>query len=518
MKPSISADVCVIGAGISGLAVAVALQERGANVVVLERSSGTGGVLQTIQEQGFTFDCAANTLRVSEPAVWNLFRICGVESAIRRAEPAANKRYILRDGTLRPLKPHPISLLSTPLLSFKAKMRLLREPFITPLAVNDDGNNGGNNDGNDDETVADFMRRRVGDEALEYLVNPFVAGIYADSPCNLSVRAVFPTLWRFERQYGSLLKGAWKEFRPSSGASQSSDASQSSGSHILTFTGGMNTLIQGLVQTLGDRIQTDTAAHSITKETKEDAPDKTPPLHQWRVLTNKSDILCQHCIIATEAPEASLILASTDAAAAKQLSCIHYGQVALLHLGYAQSSVKRPLDSLGFLVPECERNTHTDYAESGLLGSLWNSAFFPHTAPPHHSAFTVFVGEEITRQLSQNMAGKNAVGESTAGKNTREFETNTATLDHTHPMLQGTMRHFRAVMEIDDEPVFSRVSVWRRGIPRYALGYAAHEVAWQKMEAAQKGLHLLGSYRGGVSVQDCILNALNLASNLALQR
>jgi protoporphyrinogen oxidase len=179
MNTHLTYDVCVIGGGISGLTAAYHLHKRGENVLVLERNTIAGGVLQAIQEQGFTFDCAANTVRSSDASFMTLVRELELESSLVQANNLAKQRLILRDGTLHALTPHPFSLLRSPLLSLQGKMRLLKEAFIKPCTGND-------------ETIADFMRRRLGAEVLEYLVSPVIAGIYAASPDCLRVRPPLP--------------------------------------------------------------------------------------------------------------------------------------------------------------------------------------------------------------------------------------------------------------------------------------------------------------------------------------
>jgi protoporphyrinogen/coproporphyrinogen III oxidase len=519
-----TADVCVIGGGISGLTAAFKLYQQGASVLLLERSARVGGVLRSVQTQGFIFDCGANTLRVSNDAVWSLIERCVPPAAIHTAAPSANKRYILRGGKLHAMQAHPLTLLRTTLLTTKAKLRLLSEPFVKAKRSANLGQSPVDESPTDessvDESLADFFQRRIGSEAVRYLLNPFVTGVYGAAPEHLSAQATFPNLCRYERESGSVLKGLlktkWAE-RKQPRASQT----------VMTFSGGMQTLAQGMAEQLGDRVQTGVEVHAV-RSTVHDKGD-------WLVETSAGTVSCLHCIVATEAPEAASLLAllpaslssslsqinadSSDNAcqnALKRLSTIRYGRLVMLHLGYNAAACGRVLDSFGFLVPACEREsasspTNTS-ANKYLLGALWNSAFFPHTAPAGHAAFTLFLSEEFLHHFTDESADENA-GEN-ASQNASENAPASA-CDLSSPLLHSILRDFHAIMQIDEPPVVSRLTVWNRAIPRYELGYTTHETAWKRLEDLHPGLHLLGSYRGGVSLQDCMLNAITLANTVA---
>jgi oxygen-dependent protoporphyrinogen oxidase len=461
-------DVCIIGGGISGLTAALALVRQGKRVFVLEQAHTVGGVLQSTSCAGFTFDAGANTLRVSEAEVRDFIASVVPAEMMRLANPATNKRYILHNGTLHPLKPHPISLLTSPLLSFKARLHLLAEPFTKPNFRTDTASNVFA-----DESLAAFVERRLGREIVEKILNPFVTGIYGTSPENLSVYETFPLLKRLEMQYGSLAKGAWKE--------RKTLFARTTPPSVMTFIGGMQTFARRIAELLGDAVRTQTEVYAVQR-----SDDKERG--RWCVSTSNGTIFCKHCIITTEAPAAAQILASLEKSTSRELSSIEYGKITLVHLGYKQALVSHPLDSFGFLIPESEGEP--------FLGALWNSAFFPHTAPPEHAAFTLFVGEETTRLLEHDDPN-------------REHD-----ISIQHPRLKPVVARFQEIMQIQGEPCVSNVRLWKRAIPRYAVGYGQFDAVWKSFEERNAGLHLLGSYRGGVSLQDCMKNALKTASEL----
>ncbi len=188
--------VVVIGAGISGLCVAYWLKKHGVNVVVLERDSRVGGTMKSLREDGWLVELGPNTALETTPLFQQLFNEIGITDKRVYANEAASKRYILRDGILHALPMGPASFLTSKLWTWRGKLRLLKEPFVGRAYH--------------EESVAEFVRRRLGSEFLDYAINPFVAGVYAGDPEQLSVQAAFPKLYALEEKYGGLVKGLIK--------------------------------------------------------------------------------------------------------------------------------------------------------------------------------------------------------------------------------------------------------------------------------------------------------------------
>lgn len=189
--------IAVAGAGVSGLSVAYWLQKAGHDVQVFEKEERIGGSVITEHQDGFLIDLGPNSILETSPIVTELVRELGIEDQKVYGNEASNNRYIVRDGMLQALPTSPIGFLKTSLFSARAKLRLLREPFIRPT-------NG------DEISLADFVRYRLGPEFLDYAVNPFVAGVYAGDPEHLSAPVAFPKLYALEQNYGSFIKGAVK--------------------------------------------------------------------------------------------------------------------------------------------------------------------------------------------------------------------------------------------------------------------------------------------------------------------
>src|SRR5699024_1971384 len=163
----------VIGAGISGLTAAYALQKRGIPATVYEKADEAGGVIRTVRKKNWLVEKGPNTLMINSERVWNLLGELRLEDAIIEAGSQAKRRFIARDHRPVALPTSPGAFLRTPLLSAGARLRLLKEPFVGPSEA-------------DDESIAAFIRRRLGREPLDYGVNPFVSGVYAGDPKKLS--------------------------------------------------------------------------------------------------------------------------------------------------------------------------------------------------------------------------------------------------------------------------------------------------------------------------------------------
>ncbi|MCK7526325.1 MAG: protoporphyrinogen oxidase [Ignavibacteriales bacterium] len=159
--------IVVIGAGISGLTSAYLLSKKGFDVTVIEKNNSVGGSIESVTENGFLFDRGPNSALETTPVIGQLIRELRLEPELLYASKQANKRYILRDNILHPLPMSPPGLIKTKLFSTKAKFRLMAEPFI-----------GRSNDGYY-QSLAEFVKRRLGQEFLDYAINPFVAGVYA---------------------------------------------------------------------------------------------------------------------------------------------------------------------------------------------------------------------------------------------------------------------------------------------------------------------------------------------------
>ena len=239
--------VAVVGGGITGLVAAYLLQRRGVHVTLFEAGDQVGGAIRTTRTDGFLAEHGPGAFLTS-PLADGLVEAVGLGPAVVEASPSANRRYVVRDGALVPFPVRPLAMLATPLLSPQAKVRVLMEPLVLSQATAED------------ESVASFVRRRLGPEVLDYAVDPFVSAIFAGDPEQLSVRHAFPRVAELEAQHGSLSRGLmasrWRRPTPAGSGIPAEFASASHArARLVSFADGMQSLPEALGAALGSAVQ-----------------------------------------------------------------------------------------------------------------------------------------------------------------------------------------------------------------------------------------------------------------------
>lgn len=449
--------IVVIGAGISGLTTAYLLFKEEYTVNVLEQKDRVGGSIETVSENGFLFDKGPNSGLETTPVIQQLVGDLNLEEQFVYANREGNKRYILRNGELHALPMSPPSFFKTELFSTKAKLRLIAEPFI-----------GGSKDGYY-QSIAEFVTRRLGKEFLDYAINPFVAGVYAGRPEELSVKSAFPKLYALEEEYGGLIIGTIRSIRK---RKKSKEVSKQS-AKMFSFKDGMKVLPEAIAKVLDNRLSTGVEVLSV-KKTSEGNYGVT-----YRKNGQTLTLLADVVLSTVPAYKAAEIFGSLDETLVKHLNEIYYPPVLVVYLVYDKSSVGQPLDGFGFLIPEKE--------EKSFLGAIWSSVIFPSRTDDSKASFTLFIG-----------------GSRDAGF-VDDVEQN---------VIDRARREFEMIMKIGAEPVSISKRFWPKAIPQYNLGYVEHENFFDHFEKDNKGIILSGNYRGGISVGDCIKNAEVVANKI----
>ena len=442
--------IVVIGAGISGLTTAYLLFKEGYDVIVLEQKDTVGGSIETVMENGFLFDRGPNSGLETTPLIRQLVEELKLENQFVYANREGNKRYILRNGELHALPMSPPAFIKSKLFSGKAKLRLLAEPFI-----------GRSKDGYY-QSIAEFVTRRLGKEFLDYAINPFVAGVYAGRPEELSVKSAFPKLYALEEDYGGLIIGTIRSIRKRKKSKETSKQS----AKMFSFKDGMKELPEAITRKLGNRVNTGVEVFSVRK-TSEGNYGVT-----YREGEQTLTLLADVVLSTVPAYKAAELFGYFDETLVKHLNEIYYPPVLVLYLIYERSVVGQPLDGFGFLIPEKE--------EKSFLGAIWSSVIFPNRADENKAAFTLFIG-----------------GSRDAGF-VDDVEQN---------VIDRARREFELIMKISAEPVLIAKRFWPKAIPQYNLGYVEHENFFDHFEKDNGGIMLGGNYRGGISVGDCIKNA-----------
>lgn len=440
----VTCDTVVVGAGLSGLVVAHALRESGMRVVTVEIADRPGGVLATRERDGFRYETAANSALDDGVTFGPLLAALGIESERIDTAKHAAKRFVVRDARLQPLPMSPPALLTTSTFSVGARLRLLREPLVRKRATGSE------------ESVAAFARRRLGDEWLDYAVDPFVSGVHAGDPEALSVKAAFPRLHALEQAHGSLLLGQIRRARARKGPAPAS----------FSFRGGMQTLTDALAA----RVDVLTNTTSSISPRSDGGFDVT--------LTGSHAIERVHArsvIVATPADAASQLVASFAPQAVQPLRSIAYAPVAIVVSAYRREDVAHPLDGFGFLVPSREHRP--------ILGTLFSSTMFEGRAPPGHVLLTTFVGGQRNPQA--------------------------ASLDDA-PLEASVARELHQLLDAD-RALWMETVRWPRAIPQYTLGHDERIAAIDRATAHLPTLFFSANWRGGISLADCIARSQQTA-------
>jgi oxygen-dependent protoporphyrinogen oxidase len=439
-------DAIVVGAGISGLVAAYRLKRSGLDVQVVDAGARTGGVIGTVARDGCRFERGPNSALDTTPLIGELVGELGLTAELRFASEAAAKRYVVRNGVLTALPMSPGAFLSTRLFSPAAKLALLREPFVRASAPDAE------------ESIAAFVRRRLGAEFLDYAIDPFVAGIYAGDPEQISVRAAFPKLHALEQRWGSLIRGQIAGARERRRQAETAKNTAKS----FSFAGGMQVLTDALAAAVG-AVALDTRAIRLERDaagvfTLHTERSGEPAVWRARAV-----------VLAVPADRAASLVREHAGDAATALESIAYAPVATVASAYATPAIAHPLDGFGCLVPRKEQRR--------VLGVLFSSTMFDGRAPAGTALLTTFVGG--ARQPDLPALPEDEI----------------AALAHAeHGALLGAR----------GAPLFQAVTRWPRAIPQYTLGHQGRVARAEAATAALPGLSFCASWKGGVSVGDCI--------------
>lgn len=451
--------IVVIGAGISGLTTAYLLSKKGFDVKIIEKKGSVGGSIESVIENGFLFDRGPNSALETTPVIAQLVRELNLGNELLYASKAANKRYILRNNQLHALPMSPQGLIKTKLFSGKAKLRLMAEPFVKRSK---DGYY---------QSLAEFVKRRLGKEFLDYAINPFVAGVYAGKPEELSVKSAFPKLYALEENYGGLIIGTVRSIRERKKRAEKSKQS----AKMLSFKSGMIALPKAIENYFGDNVLLSSEVISIDK-------NETGFVVTFKQNGEINKIICDVALSTIPAYTASELFSKFDKNFKTHSDAIYYPPVLVYYLVYNKKDIQQPLDGFGFLIPEKEKKS--------FLGALWSSVIFSDRTDENTAAFTLFIG----------------------GSRNPDFVNENQTA-----LLQKVRKEFEELMKIKGSPIYSAERFWEKAIPQYNLGYIEHEKYFDEFEKQNPGLFISGNFRGGISVGDCIKNAENVSEKINVE-
>jgi oxygen-dependent protoporphyrinogen oxidase len=376
----VTKPVVIAGGGLSGLTAAFYLRRAGVPFRLFEPRERLGGVMLTEHIDGFTVEAGPDSWLTAKPWAAQLLRDAGLADQIIGCREENRKTWIWRDGRLlrypegfQLMVPTSVwAILKSPLLSAGAKLKMAAEWFRQPVSR-----------GCEDRPVAEFVADHFGQEAVDYLAEPLLSGIYGGEPALLSAQAVLPKFVELERKYGSVARGVRKE------------PAKSTGPAFQALRDGFGKLIETLA------VPYDRAAVEVVE------PGRVRASGQW--------LEASYIILAGGATPSAHAIHSTDPELADLLRAVKYSSASVVAMGYHRSDVKHPLDGFGFLVPKKERHRMT--------ACTWVSSKWDFRAPADKALFRCFVGDTAPGALEEALAGmKNYMGVTAEPIFTRVFQ------------------------------------------------------------------------------------------------
>lgn len=447
------ANIVIIGAGISGLSTAYWLKEQGHRVTVLEKSGRAGGVIQSIREDDYLFEMGPNSFLDNGVETLELCTSLKLENEMLRQSMRANKRYIYFQDKLHEVPAGP-GIFKSPLLSRQSHSKLLSEVLR------------GGNRTKQDESLASFVRRRLGEDVLNNLVTPFVSGVYAGDPEKLSLRATFPLLYDLEREHGGLVRGmVARLFKKKDPQAKKKPRAK----NLCSFVEGMEVLIQALQESLGEGLRLNVDVIGVQKTEQ-----------GFRItIANEPEIVCDALVLAVPSYTAAVMLRDLLPQSSPYMGTIPYNRLCVLGMGFGREQIQHDCDGFGFLVP---RNQGVR-----ILGSIWSSSLFVRRAARGERCFTVFTG---------------------GGLDPSAYEMSDEQL------CQQALIDLGKAVGLQGEPRRLHVFRWERAIPQYPVGHLDEMDKLHEERKGVPGLFLTGNYLDGVSVNDCIRNTRETSNDV----
>ena len=458
-------SVAIIGAGITGLTAAFYLKRQGVPVTVYEAGVRVGGVIQSLRKDGFLAEFGPNTILETSPKIAQLVRDAGLESRKLATNPKAEARYVVRYGRPIEMPGKPLGFFTTPLFTAKAKLAVLREPFIKPRR---DGV---------EESIAQFVVRRFNQEFLDHAIDALVAGVYAGDPHKLSLPHAFPKLKALEDNYGSMIKGQifGARDRKKSGEVAKDRAPK------FSFDEGLQVLPDTLAAQLGDSLKLNTPVIKLTQTSD-----------GWRVTTAQGEAEFGAVIYCGTAHKLAELQIEGRAGSplpadgahgvtrpTTMFSEISYPPVASVVLGFRREDVAHSCAGFGMLIPKIEGFK--------ILGTIFSSALFPNRAPAGQLNLTSYIGGARYPELASLPPDK---------------------------LVELVLADLRVLLGVKGQPVFTHTKTWPKAIPQYNVGYGKYRDLLNNLEAQNPNLFFAGHYRDGVSLGDSIVSGVNVAERV----
>jgi oxygen-dependent protoporphyrinogen oxidase len=454
----------IVGGGISALACAVDLKEKGMDFTLFEKENSVGGKLCTEKIGGFTVEGGPDSYLPEKFWSVQLIKKVGLVGEMLCSNDEHKGTFIFSGGRLHPL-PEGVMLMvptmimplaKSRLISWPGKMRMGMELFVPPR--------------NDlkDESLAEFVTRRLGRECLDKIAEPLVAGIHTSNPDNMSVLATFPRFVEMERKSGSLIRGmiAAMKNRP---------APNPTGppmTYFMSLKGGMQELVQGCVSYIGaERIRTNRAVVDLAQR------EGGYRLTFGDGTTADFDAV----VLATPSYVTKELIGDMDQELGNRLSAIAWSSSATVSIAFRKGDLKKPLPGFGFIVPRIENRR--------INACTWSSIKWSHRAPDDILLIRSFVGGGHHEELV-------SLGDA--------------------ELVNIVLEELREIIGLTAEPIFSKAYRWFQGMPKYTVGHLERIATIDEKRKEYKGLYLIGSSYRGIGIGDCVKSGFDAAAAISV--
>ncbi|MBI5642413.1 MAG: protoporphyrinogen oxidase [Deltaproteobacteria bacterium] len=458
--------VVIIGGGIAGLATAYSLREHSEGkdfeIIILEKKERLGGNIRTEKIGGFIIEGGPDCFLSEKPWAMELCKRVGLGDNLLPTNEQNRKIFVLSRGKLHVLPEGVILMVPTKILplatssliSIPGKIRMALELFIPKRS--DKG----------DESLGNFVRRRLGTEALDKIAEPLVAGVHAGDPETMSVRASFPKFVQLEEDYGSLIKGMVRKMellKKTHREAPKKDAPSAKVTMFMTLKNGLGELIETLTGKVSkSRNTVIRTGVNVTGIQKKDGGYEV-------AIEGGGDIKADSVIIAAPAYSAANLVRGFDSELAVKLLTIPYVSTATVSIGFKKSDIKHPLNGFGFVVPKIEKRK--------IMAATWTSVKFKYRAPEDSVLIRCFVGgSKDTSLLSAS----------------------------DEEMIRAVREELKDIMGIDAKPVLAKVYRWINSMPQYTIGHE-ERINWiDERVSAYPGFYLVGSAYHGIGISDSV--------------
>ncbi|MCW5976622.1 MAG: protoporphyrinogen oxidase [Bryobacteraceae bacterium] len=456
-------SVAIVGGGISGLATAYYLSRRGIGCTLIERRPRLGGVITTEVVDGCVIEGGPDSFLAAKPWAMRLIQDLGLAGEVIGSNDHLRVTYLWKGGRLVPLPDglmlmvptRIMPMITTRVVGWPTKIRMGLEYFRGRRAGHDA-----------DRSVAEFVEDHYGLEAVDYLAEPLLAGVYGGSPHRLAVGSVLNRFVDLEREYGSLTRGVLAERRKAAAPAAGAPLFQ-------TLRDGLGRLVEAVERAIAPSTE---VVHAETGAIVRDGDG-------FRVRFGGQWTLFSHVVLACRAYEAGELVRSVEPELGALLRSIPYSSSMTVALGYERSTFRHPLNGFGFLVPRRERGR--------MIACTWMGTKFENRVSPDRVVLRCFLGGSEDPRI----------------------------LDEPDESVVEIVRaELRTIMGVGEEPVFTRISRWPQSMAQYTVGHQKRLAEIEERAKAVPGIHLTGNAYYGIGIPDCVRMGKEVAERIAGSR